>query len=67
MTPVHLANLGLAKVRDALVGRTIIVQRKDGTEKINVAKVTSVKDGTINFNDGNKSRSVKATAVIATK
>lgn len=32
-----------------------------------MAKVTSVKDGTVNFNDGNKSRTVKAAAIIATK
>jgi hypothetical protein len=67
VTPVHLANAGLAKVRDAIVGKTIIVQRKDTTEKIKVARVTSVKNGTINFNDGDKARSVKANAIIATK
>jgi hypothetical protein len=67
ITPVHLADATLAKVRDAIVGRTIIVQRKDTTEKINVVKVTSVKDGTVNFNDGDKSRSVKSAAIVAVK
>lgn len=67
VTPVHLADATLAKVRDAITGKTIIVQRKDTTEKIAVAKVTSVKDGTVNFNDGSKSRSVKAVAIVATK
>jgi hypothetical protein len=67
VTPVHLAKASLTKVREAIVGKTIIVQRKDTTEKITVAKVTSLKDGTVNFNDGNKSRNVKASAIIATK
>jgi hypothetical protein len=67
ITPVHLADATLAKVREAIAGKTIIVQRKDGTEKIKVAKVTSVKNGTINFNDGDRSRNVKATAIVATK
>jgi hypothetical protein len=42
-----------------------VVQRKGGTEDITVAKVTSLKNGTVNFNDGNKSRAVKADAIIA--
>jgi len=67
LTPVHLADATLAAVRKAIVGRTIVVQRKDRTEAIPVAKVTSLKAGTINFNDGDKSRAVKAEAIIATK
>jgi hypothetical protein len=67
VTPVHLVDATLAQVREAIAGKTIIVQRKDGTEKIKVAKVTSVKNGTINFNDGDKSRTVKAAAIVATK
>jgi hypothetical protein len=67
VTPVHLADATLAKVREAIAGKTILVQRKDGTDKIRVVKVTSVKNGTINFNDGDKSRNVKAAAIVATK
>lgn len=43
------------------------MQRRQGTEDIPVAKVTSVNGGTVNFNDGNKSRSVNAEAIIGTK
>jgi hypothetical protein len=43
------------------------VQRKDSTEEITCAKVTSIKGDTINFNDGNKARSVKASAIVAVK
>lgn len=57
----------LDELREALVGRTIVVQRGEGTQDIPVAKVTSVKAGTVNFNDGAKSRSVKATAIVAVK
>jgi len=53
--------------RPPLDGRTIVVARKDGTEDIPVAKVTSIKGDTVNLNDGTKSRSVKAEAIIATK
>ncbi|MGI9121201.1 MAG: hypothetical protein ACR2G7_13975 [Acidimicrobiales bacterium] len=67
LTPVHLADADLATIREAITGRTIVVQRKDRTEDIAVAKVTSAKAGTVNFNDGDKSRSVKAEAIIATK
>lgn len=68
VTPVHLAKASAAKITEAIEGRTIIVQRQgDKTEKIKVARVTSVKAGTVNFNDGNKSRAVKASAIIATK
>lgn len=68
ITPVHFpANVGLAKVREVVEGRTMMVQRKDGTEKVHVAKVTSVSKGTVNFNDGDKSRSVKAAAIVAVK
>lgn len=65
--PVHLADANLTTVRNAVVGKTIVVQRKGGTEDIHVAKVTSVKDGSVTFNDGNKTRTVKAEAIIATK
>ena len=65
--PVALDGLTVEQVRKAIAGRTIIVERKNGTEQISVAKVTSIKDGTINFHDGAKSRSVKATAVVACK
>jgi hypothetical protein len=67
ITPVHLEAATLATLRDTLVGNTMIVQRKNSTEKIKVVKVTSLKDGIVNFNDGNKSRSVKATAIVAVK
>lgn len=67
LTPVHLADADLATIRTAIVGKTIVVQRKDTTEDIAVAKVTSAKAGTVNFNDGDKGRSVKADAIIATK
>lgn len=69
VTPVDLAGMKLAELRDTLVGRTLVVDRGDDrtdrTERIACAKVTSLKDGTINFNDGSKRRSVKATAVVA--
>lgn len=64
---VHLGDADLATVREAIAGRTIVVQRKDRTEEITCAKVTSVKAGTVSFNDGNKARSVKAEAIIATR
>ena len=68
LVPVSLDGLDLAGIRKAIVGRTITVQRAgDKTESIPVAKVTSVKAGTVNFNDGNKSRSVKADKVIAAR
>ncbi len=68
LTPVHLADADLATIREAITGKTIVVQRQgDRTEAIHVAKVTSTKNGTVNFNDGDKSRSVKAEAIIATK
>lgn len=67
LVPVHLADATLDAIRDAIAGRTIVVQRQKGTEDIPVAKVTSVKGGTVNLNDGNKSRSVKAEAIIGTK
>lgn len=65
--PVHLADANLATIRRAIVGKTIVVQRPKGTEEITVAKVTSLKGGTVNFNDGSKARSVKAEVIIATK
>jgi len=65
LVPVHLADADLATVRDAITGRTIVVQRTgDKTETIAVARVTSIKADTVNFNDGNKSRSVKADAIL---
>lgn len=67
LTPVHLADADLATIREAITGKTIVVQRKDRTEDIAVAKVTSAKAGTVNFNDGDKSRAVKAEAIVATK
>lgn len=68
LTPVTVAGLDLEGVRDAIVGKTVVVQRSNGkTEAVPVERVTSLKGDTINFNDGNKSRSVKADAVIATK
>lgn len=67
LTPVHLAGADLATIRDAITGRTIVVQRKDRTEDIHVAKVTSVKAGAVNFNDGQKTRTVKAESIIAVK
>lgn len=63
--PVDLAGLDKDTVAAAIAGRTIVVQRKNGTEEIPVDRVTSVKGDAINFNDGDKSRTVKATAVIA--
>ena len=57
-----------ATIREAITGKAIVVQRQgDKTETIHVAKVTSVKNGTVNFNDGDKSRAVKAEAIVATK
>jgi hypothetical protein len=67
ITPVHLADADLATIREAIAGRTIVVQRTKGTEDVTVAKVTSLKDGTVNLNDGNKSRSIKAAAIIAVR
>lgn len=68
LTPVTLADADLATIRDAIAGRTIVVQRQGNkTEDIKVAKVTSVKNGTVNFNDGDKGRSVTAEAILATK
>ena len=68
VTPVNLADADLQTIRDAITGITIVVQRtKDRTEDIKVAKVTSVKNGTVNFHDGDKSRAVKAEAIVATK
>lgn len=67
LVPVHLADADLDAIREAITGRTVVVQRQKGTEAIPVVKVTSLKNGTVNFNDGNKSRSVKAEAIIGTK
>lgn len=39
LTPLTLAGATLAKVQEAIVDRTIVVQRKGGTEAIRVAKV----------------------------
>ena len=57
----------LDAIRERIVGRTLVVERKDRTEDIPCVKVTSVKGDTINFNDGNKARSVKTTTVVAVK
>ena len=43
LTPVDLTDLALDAVRGAIAGRTITVERKNGTETINVVKVSSVK------------------------
>jgi hypothetical protein len=67
VTPVHLADADLATITEAIVGRTIVVQRAKGTEDITVAKVSSVKAGTVNLHDGAKARSVKAEAIVAIK
>ena len=67
VTPVDLAGLDVDAVREQIAGHTIVVQRKDSIEDITCAKVTSIKGDTINFNDGNKARSVKASAVVAVK
>ena len=65
--PVQLADADLEAVREAIVGRRIVVQRKDGTEVIKVVRVTSLKDGTVNFNDGRKARAVKAEAILTVR
>ncbi len=65
--PVDLASANLATIQEAITGRTIVVQRKDHQELIKVAKVTSLKNGTINLSDGAKTRAVKASAVVAIK
>ena len=65
--PMQFDGLSADAVRTAIAGRTIIVERIGSNEEIAVANVTSVKDGTINFNDGVKCRSVKAVAVVAVK
>lgn len=65
--PLDLAGATLEAVRDAIEGHTIVVTRKTGTEDIPVAKVTSVKDDTVNFNDGDKGRAVKLAAITAAK
>lgn len=67
VTAVHLTGANLATVRDTITGKTIVVQRTGRTEQIPVAKVTSVSKGNVNFNDGTKSRTVKAEAIIAVK
>ncbi|MGK2884680.1 MAG: hypothetical protein ACSLE8_07875 [Rhodococcus sp. (in: high G+C Gram-positive bacteria)] len=67
VTPVDLSGLDLDALRDRCVGRTLVVQRKNGTEEIPCAKVTSVKGDTMNFGDGTKARSVKTSAVVAVK
>jgi len=64
MTPVHLDGADLEAVRELIDGRTIVVQRRDGTEDIYVAKVISIKGDTINLNDGDKARSVRNSTVI---
>lgn len=65
--PVQLDGLDIDTIRKAIAGRTIVVERKTGNQEIAVAKVTSMKDGNVNFSDGDKSRTVKATAIIAIK
>lgn len=65
--PIDLTDASLATVRELVAGRTIVVERSNGPESIPVAKVTSLKNGNVNFNDGHKSRSVKAAAVVGVK
>ncbi len=66
--PVDLTTANLAQLQELLTGRTIVVQRKgDHQEQIKVAKVTSLRNGSISFNDGAKTRTVKATAVVAVR
>lgn len=69
--PVDLTAANLSQLQELLTSRTIVVQRvRGGTshqESIKVAKVTSLRNGNINFNDGNKARTVKATAVLAVR
>lgn len=68
VTPVTFTDgTTLDELREAIAGRTVVVQRADHTEDIPVAKVTSLKAGTVNFNDGQKSRSVKVAAIVAVK
>ena len=67
MTPIHLDGADLETVRKLIVDRTIVVQRRDGTEDMYVAKAANLKGDTININDGNKTRSVKASAVIGVR
>ncbi len=50
--PVDLSAATLDQLRKAIAGRTIIVKRGSTTEEMPVAKVTSLKDGTVNLNDG---------------
>lgn len=65
LEPIHIdEKANVDKVRKLIGERTIVVQRKDGTEDIYVAKVNSIKEGSVNFNDGDKSRSVKAAAIV---
>ncbi len=66
--PVDLAEANLSQLQELLTGRTIVVRRKgDHQEPIPVAKVTSLRNGSISFNDGAKTRTVKATAVVAVR
>ncbi|MEQ1736700.1 MAG: hypothetical protein ABL886_09920 [Rhodoglobus sp.] len=65
--PVDLSAATLEQLRKQIAGRTIIVDRKGSTEEILVAKITSLKEGTMTFNDGTKTRSVKAAAILAVK
>lgn len=68
LTPLTLDGLDLDAVREAIAGKTVVVQRQgDRTEAIHVERVTSLKGDTVNFNDGTKSRSAKVTAIIATR
>ena len=64
---MDLSAATLEQLRKEIAGRTIIVDRKGSTEEIFVAKVSSLKDGTVTFNDGVKTRSVKAVAIVAVK
>ena len=68
VSPVDLADSDLDTLRETVAGQRIVVQRtSDKTETIKVARVTSLKAGTVHFSDGDKSRSVKLDAIIAVK
>jgi hypothetical protein len=67
LEPVTLDVTRIDLVKNALEGRTLVVERNGELVNIPCLRVTSIKGDTVNFNDGDKSRSVKAAAVIGTK
>lgn len=64
MKPLHLDGADLEAIKDLITEQTIVVQRKDGTEDMYVAKITSIKGDTINVHDGTKARSLRVESVI---